>query len=157
MAPPRVGVGSAAPDFRLEGTGSREYSLSDYRGQTVILVFYPGDHTPVCTMQLNTYSTDIAQFEELNAQVLAIGPQDVESHERFAEVHSFGFPLLADTEKTVARAYGVLGPIGFYKRSVFVIDGAGVIRYAHRAAAGLSFRKTDELLKAVRAAQDAAV
>jgi peroxiredoxin len=157
MAPPRVGVGSVAPDFRLEGTGQREYSLSDYRGQTVILVFYPGDHTPVCTMQLNTYSSDIDQFHDLNAEVLAIAPQDVESHDRFAEVHGFGFPLLADTEKTVARAYGVLGPIGFYKRSVFVIDGTGVIRYAHRAAAGLTFRKTDELLMAVRAAQDAAV
>lgn len=157
MAPPRVGVGDVAPDFSLAGTGDRSYSLSDYAGQPVVLVFYPGDNTPVCTMQLNTYSSDISQFEELGAQVLAISPQDVDSHESFSSVHGFSFPLLADTEKSVARAYGILGPVGFYKRSVFVVDGEGIIRYAHRAAAGLTFRKTDELVEAVRAAQDASV
>lgn len=154
MAPPRVGVGDRAPDFTLEGTGDRDYSLSDYKGQTVVLVFYPGDNTPVCTMQLNEYSSDIEQFEELGAQVLAISPQSVESHEAFSGVHNFSFPLLADTEKSVARAYGILGPVGFYKRSVFVVDADGRIRYAHRAAAGLTFRRTDELVGAVRAAQD---
>ncbi len=154
MAPPRVGVGDSAPDFYLAGTGEQTYALSDYRGQPVVLVFYPGDNTPVCTMQLNTYSSDIGQFEELGAQVLAISPQDVDSHESFSAVHGFSFPLLADTEKSVARAYGVLGPVGFYKRSVFVIDRSGTIRYAHRASAGLTFRKTDELVAAVRAAQE---
>lgn len=157
MAPPRVGVGDVAPDFSLDGTGDRSYSLSDYAGQPVVLVFYPGDNTPVCTMQLNTYSSDISQFEELGAQVLAISPQDVDSHESFSAVHGFSFPLLADTEKSVARAYGILGPVGFYKRSVFVVDREGIIRYAHRAAAGLTFRKTDELVEAVRAAQDARI
>ncbi|MEA3075316.1 MAG: hypothetical protein QOF60_224 [Actinomycetota bacterium] len=152
MAPPRVGVGDQAPDFTLEGTGDRTYSLSDYKGQVVVLVFYPGDNTPVCTMQLNTYSSDIAQFEDLGAQILAISPQSVESHEAFAGVHGFTFPLLADTEKSVARTYGILGPVGFYKRSVFVVDGEGRIRYAHRATAGLTFKKTDELVEAVRAA-----
>jgi len=153
VAPPRVGIGDVAPDFSLEGTGDRSYSLSEYRGQPVVLVFYPGDNTPVCTMQLNTYSSDIAQFDELGAQVLAISPQDVDSHEAFSGLHGFTFPLLADTDKSVARAYGVLGPVGFYKRSVFVIDRAGIIRYAHRAGAGLTFRRTDELVAAVRAAQ----
>jgi peroxiredoxin Q/BCP len=154
VAPPRVGVGDQAPDFTLEGTGDREYSLGDYRGQPVVLVFYPGDNTPVCTMQLNEYSSDISQFEELGAQVLAISPQGVESHEAFAAVHHFSFPLLADTEKSVARAYGILGPVGFYKRSVFVVDAEGRIRYAHRAAAGLTFRRTKELVEALKAAQD---
>ena len=153
MAPPRVGVGDLAPDFTLEGTGDRDYTLSDYRGQVVVLVFYPGDNTPVCTMQLNTYSSDIEQFEELGAQVLAISPQSVESHEAFAAVHHFSFPLLADVDKSVARAYGILGPVGFYKRSVFVLDAEGRIRYLHRAAAGLTFRRTDELVSAVKAAQ----
>ncbi|HVM07037.1 MAG TPA: peroxiredoxin [Acidimicrobiales bacterium] len=153
MAPPRVGVGDVAPDFRLPGTGDREYSLSDYRGQTVVLVFYPGDNTPVCTMQLNTYNSDLAQFEDLGAQILAISPQSVDSHERFADVHGFRFPLLADEGTAVGRAYGILGPVGFYRRSVFVIDASGIIRYAHRATAGLTFRKTDELVSAVKAAQ----
>jgi peroxiredoxin len=154
VAPPRVGVGDVAPDFSLEGTGDRAYSLSEFRGQPVLLVFYPGDNTPVCTMQLNTYSSDIGQFEELGAQVLAISPQDVDSHESFSGVHGFSFPLLADTEKSVARAYGIVGPVGFYRRSVFVVDRAGIIRYVHRAAAGLTFRKTDELVAAVKAAQE---
>ena len=152
MAPPRVGVGDPAPDFTLEGTGGRTYSLSQYQGQPVVLVFYPGDNTPVCTMQLNTYSSDISQFEDLGAQLLAISPQSVESHEQFSGVHRFTFPLLADTEKSVGRAYGILGPVGFYKRSVFVVDRDGVIRYAHRASAGLTFRRTNELVEAVRSA-----
>lgn len=152
MAPPRVGVGDVAPDFKLEGTDDRDYTLSDYRGRTVVLVFYPGDNTPVCTMQLNTYNTDLHQFDDLGAQILAISPQSVESHEHFADVHGFRFPLLADTELSVGRAYGILGPVGFYRRSVFVIDAEGIIRYAHRAAAGLTFRRTEELVEAVRAA-----
>ena len=157
MAPPRVGVGDQAPDFTLEGTGDRDYTLSDYRGQPVVLVFYPGDNTPVCTMQLNTYSSDISEFEDLGAQMLAISPQSVDSHDAFANVHQFTFPLLADVDKSVGRAYGILGPVGFYKRSVFVVDADGRIRYAHRAAAGLTFRKTAELVDAVRAAKEAAV
>jgi thioredoxin-dependent peroxiredoxin len=154
MAPPRVGVGDVAPDFTLEGTDDREYSLSEYRGQPVVLVFYPGDNTPVCTMQLNTYNADLAEFSDLGAQLLAISPQSVESHERFAEIHGFEFPLLSDDAKSAARSYGVVGPMGFYRRSIFVIDADGVIRYAHRAAAGLTFKRTPELLGAVRAAKE---
>ena len=154
MAPPRVGVGDVAPRFSLPGTGGRSYSLDDYLGRPVVLVFYPGDNTPVCTMQLNTYSSDISQFQGLGAQLLAISPQDIDSHEQFSAVHGFSFPLLADTDKSVGRAYGIIGPVGFYKRSVFVVDKGGVIRYAHRAAAGLTFRKTDELVEAVKAAQE---
>jgi peroxiredoxin Q/BCP len=118
----------------------------------VVLVFYPGDATPVCTEQLTSYSRDIGRFAEVGAQVLAISPQDVASHERFsADQGGFGFPLLADTERDVARAYDVLGPVGFYRRSVFVLDADGIVRYAHRSAAGLNFRPVDELVDAVAA------
>src|SRR5690242_7797487 len=79
-----VAVGDQAPDFTLPGTGDRDYHLADYRGQTVVLVFYPGDETPVCTKQLTTYSDDISSFRSLGAQVLAISAQDVASHERFS-------------------------------------------------------------------------
>jgi peroxiredoxin Q/BCP len=147
-----LGVGDQAPDFELPGTGGRSYSLREYRGKPVVLVFYPGDDTPVCTKQLSTYSGDLAQFESVGAQVLALSPQGVESHERFAGKLQLGFPLLADTDKKVAQSYGTLGPLGFPRRSVFVIDGAGVVRYAHRAIAGLTYRPTDELVAAVRAA-----
>jgi peroxiredoxin Q/BCP len=151
-------VGRPAPDFTLAGSdnteeGRRDYSLADYRGQVVVLVFYPGDNTPVCTRQLNSYTEDIDSFTEAGAQVLAVSPQSVASHDDFAcKQGGFAFPLLADTDKSVGEAYGILGPVGFYRRSAFVIDADGVIRYAHRAVAGLTFRSTDELVAAVEAA-----
>ena len=152
-------VGSPAPDFALPGTdrtpeGRRDYSLSELRGQVVVLVFYPGDDTPVCTRQLNAYTEDIGSFTDVGAQVLAISPQSVESHEDFAcKQGGFAFPLLADTDKSVGEAYGILGPLGFYRRSVFVVDAEGIVRYAHRAVAGLAYRSADELVAAVKAAK----
>jgi peroxiredoxin len=146
-------VGDPAPDFTLPGTGHRDYTLSDYRGLPVVLVFYPGDDTPVCTQQLISYTNDISAFDEVGAQVLAISPQDVASHERFAGEFKFAFPLLADTDQDVARAYGVLGPLGFYRRSVFVVDAGGTVRYAHRSRAGLTFKPSAELIAAVEAAR----
>lgn len=147
-----VSVGDKAPDFTLSGTGDRSYSLSQYAGQTVVLVFYPGDDTPVCTKQLNCYNNELAQFTDVGAQVLAVSAQDVASHDRFATKHGFQFPLLSDTDKAVAALYGTLGPLGFPRRSVFVIDAAGVVRYVHRAIAGLTFRPVEELVGAIRAA-----
>ncbi|CAN5524465.1 peroxiredoxin [soil metagenome] len=144
-----VGVGDPAPDFELPGTGDRTYSLADFAGRPLVLVFYPGDDTPVCTKQLNTYNDGLEQFAELDAQVVGISAQDVSSHEKFSDKHGFGFPLLADTDKAVASAYGTLGPIGFPRRSVFIIDVDGIIRYAHRAIAGLTYRPVSELLGAL--------
>ena len=151
-------VGDPAPDFTLPGTdgtdeGRRSYALSDFRGKPLVVVFYPGDNTPVCTRQLNAYSTDIESFREAGAQVVAISPQSGESHEQFScKQGGFAFPMLADEEKAVGAEYGILGPVGFYRRSAFVLDGEGVIRYAHRAMVGLTFRPTSELIDAVRAA-----
>jgi peroxiredoxin Q/BCP len=141
-----ISVGDAAPDFTLPGTGGQDYSLNDFTGQPVVLVFYPGDDTPVCTKQLNSYNRDIEQFTEMNAQVIGISAQDVSSHEGFANKHGFTFPLLADVDKDVAGLYGTLGPIGFPRRSVFIIDSSGIVRYAHRAMAGLTFRPVKELV-----------
>ncbi|MFP5577861.1 MAG: redoxin domain-containing protein [Acidimicrobiia bacterium] len=154
-----VAIGAPAPDFALEGTdgtdeGRRTYRLSDYAGTPVVLVFYPGDNTPVCTRQLNEYTAEIDAFHDVGAQVLALSPQDVPSHEAFADKQGgFGFPLLADTDKAVGEAYGILGPLGFYRRSVFVVDSGGKVSYSHRAIAGLTFRPTEELVKAVEAAK----
>jgi peroxiredoxin Q/BCP len=146
-------VGETAPEFTLPGTGGVSYSLSNYRGQPVVIVFYPGDDSPVCTKQLNSYNNELSAFEGVGAQVLAISAQDIESHESFASKYGFKFPLLADTDKTVAAAYGTVGPLGFPRRSVFVVDGQGIIRYAHRAIAGLTFRPVEELVAAVEAAR----
>lgn len=141
-----LGIGDHAPDFTLPATGGGTVSLSEFAGRPVVLVFYPGDDTPVCTKQLNSYNDDLGLFADLDAQVLGISAQGLESHERFAAKHGFGFPLLSDPDKVVASAYGTLGPIGFPRRSVFIVDGSGVIRYAHRAIAGLTFRPVSELV-----------
>ena len=144
-----VQVGDTAPDFTLPGTGGRSYSLADHRGHPVVLVFYPGDDTPVCTKQLVSYNSELSRFEGVGATVLAISAQDLESHAQFSGKHGFGFPLLADTDKAVATTYGTVGPLGFPRRSVFVVDGEGIVRYAHRAIAGLTFRPVEELMEAL--------
>jgi thioredoxin-dependent peroxiredoxin len=152
-----LATGTLAPEFALEGTdgtaaGHRTYKLSDYRGQPVVLVFYPEDNTPVCTVQLNTYTSDIAEFAGVGAQVLAISPQSVASHDGFAqEQGGFAFPLLADEAQEVGERYEILGPLGFYRRSVFVVSPDGRICYAHRSTAGLSFRPTAEIIDAIEA------
>ena len=146
-------VGEIAPEFTLPGTGGRDYSLSSYRGQPVVLVFYPGDDSPVCTKQLNSYNNELSAFDNVGAQVLAVSAQDLNSHEDFATKYGFKFPLLADTDKAVANLYGTVGPLGFPRRSVFVIDAQGVVRYAHKAIAGLTFRPVEELVAAIEAAR----
>ena len=144
-----LSVGDVAPDFELSSTGGATVRLSELRPRPVVVVFYPGDDTPVCTRQLNSYSEGISQFEALDAQVLGISDQDIASHEAFSAKYGLGFPLLADVDKSVAREWGILGPLGFPRRSVFIIDGLGVVRYAHRALAGLTFRPVDELIAAL--------
>lgn len=152
-----LSTGSVAPDFTLPGTlgtaaSRRQFSLGEFRGAPVVLVFYPADASPVCTMQLTAYTNDIGRFADVGAQVLAISPQSVEAHEDFAARHGgFAFPLLADADRAVGTSYGILGPIGFYRRSVYVVDGDGVVRWAHRATAGLTFRPVDEIVAAIDA------
>ena len=148
-----VSVGDRAPDFTLPATGGASLSLSAFRGQPVVLVFYPGDDTPVCTKQLNSYNNELSAFDGVGAQVLAVSSQDLASHEQFLSKHGFDFPLLADTEKAVASLYGTVGPLGFPRRSVFVINASGVITYAHRAIAGITYRPVSELVAAVEASR----
>lgn len=147
MAKPKVG--DRAPDFQLPGTGGRTYSLSDFEGKGVILAFYPGDFTPVCTRQFCSYRDDSDRIEALGVELLGISPQSVDSHERFIAEQSLTVPLLADEDKAVARAYGVLGPKDFVRRSTFAIDGDLVIRHRDVKALGLSFADADDLEQAV--------
>ena len=145
-------VGDPAPDFTLEGTspeGRRTYDLAGLRGRPVVLAFYPGDDTPVCTTQLCSYQDDLARFTDLDALVLGISPQGIESHERFAARRGLTFPLLADTDKAVARRYGVMGPLGL-RRAVFVVDADGVVRWKHVATLGLTYQDTDTITAVLR-------
>jgi peroxiredoxin Q/BCP len=146
----KVDVGDPAPDFELPGTGGKTYKLSDYRGRKVILAFYPGDFTAVCTKQFCSYRDQGERMDNLGADVLGISPQSVDSHERFTEEKRLNVPLLADEDKGVARAYGVLaGPM--VRRAIFVIDEEGVVRHRKVTLVGLSFEGVDDLEQAVAA------
>ncbi len=146
----KVDVGDVAPDFELPGTGGKTYKLSDYRGRKLVLAFYPGDFTAVCTKQFCSYRDQGDRLDQLGADVLGISPQSVESHERFTQEKSLNVPLLADEDKSVAKAYGVLaGPM--VRRAIFVIDEKGVIRHRKVTLVGLSFESVDDLEQAVAA------
>lgn len=155
MAGSGVGVGDIAPDFTLPGTGGGTYHLYDERGHPVVIVFYPADASPVCTQQLRSYSEDLSAFADLGATVWCLSPQGLESHERFAASEHLTMPLLADTDKAVGRAYGILGPLGFYRRSVFVVDAGGIIRFVRRSLSQVTYVGTDRLLAAVAASTTA--
>jgi peroxiredoxin Q/BCP len=148
-----VEVGDPAPDFTLpgvEGTTRRDYTLSELRGRKVVLAFYPGDFTPGCTKQMCQYRDNFEEFQGVDAVLLGISPQDVDSHEKWIAKRELPFPLLADTEKTVIDAYGVrgFGPIAV-KRSTFVIDTDGIVRHKRVASIGVSWDKPGALAKIV--------
>lgn len=132
-------VGDVAPDFTLPGVQRlpqggnerRDYTLSSYRGQKVVLAFYPGDFSPGCTKHMCSYRDNFDEFEGVSAMVLAVSPQGIDRHDRWIEKQGFQFPLLADAGKVVAKAYGIAAPLIGLKRSVFLIDTAGVIRYRY--------------------------
>jgi peroxiredoxin Q/BCP len=145
----KVREGDRAPDFELEGTGSRTYRLADYRGEGLILAFYPGDFTPVCTKQFCSYRDDSDRIQALGVPMLGISPQSVESHERFVTENGLELPLLSDPGKRVAGAYGVVGPGGFLRRSIFLVDGEGIVRYRHVAVFGIRYQDVGDLERAV--------
>lgn len=145
----KLKLGQPAPTFELPGTGGKTYRLADYQGSGVVLAFYPGDFTPVCTKQFCSYRDDGDRIEGLGVPMVGISPQSVESHQSFTEKHGLRVPLLADTDKSVAKAYGVVGPGGMVRRSIFLIDAEGVVRYRHVALLGLTFRDVDDLEEAV--------
>jgi peroxiredoxin Q/BCP len=144
----KLDVGDPAPDFELPGTGGKTYRLADYRGRKLVLAFYPGDFTAVCTKQFCSYRDQGDRLDELDAEVLGISPQSVDSHERFAEEKRLNVPLLADEDKDVARAYGVVaGPM--VRRALFVIDEQGVVRHRKVSLAGLTYESVDDIERAV--------
>jgi peroxiredoxin Q/BCP len=147
-------VGEDAPDFELEGTGGH-FKLSDHRGERVVLLFYPGDNTPVCTKQFCSYRDRGGDFAALNATVVGISSQDLASHEAFVAKNSLNVPLLADVEKDVARKYSAVNALGV-KRAVIVIDEQGIVRHRHDHLLGLDYQSVDELKAVLDALPSAA-
>ncbi len=136
-------VGEPAPDFELPGT-DRTFRLSEHRGERVVLLFYPGDNTPVCKAQFCSYRDRPDEFAALGATVVGISAQDVASHQGFIEKNNLTVPLLADVDGAVAKAYGAHGRLGT-KRAVIVIDSQGVVRHRHDHLLGLDYQSVSDL------------
>ncbi len=140
-------VGDPAPDFNLPSTEGT-ISLSErLKQRAVLLVFYPGDDTPVCTKQLCDYRDHLGEFSDLGVDVLAINPQSLKSHERFAKKHSLPGPLLSDSDKSVCRDYDAVGFLGMTRRALVLIGRDGKIRW--RRTDMPVFRRTAEQLRQV--------
>jgi len=121
-------INQPAPDFTLPtNTGDGKISLSDLRGQWVVLYFYPKDFTSGCTIEARRFQQDLPQYLEKNSQIIGVSADDVDSHAKFCDSEGLKFPLLADTTGTVSKAYGSW--ISFISmRHTFIIDPQGILR-----------------------------
>ena len=125
-----VAVGDLAPEFELPDQDGQLHSLEDYRDQWVVLYFYPKDETPGCTTEACEFRDNIFAYRDLNAQILGVSLDDIESHNAFAENHGLPFPLLADVDGTASSAYGVktrMFGMTVAKRQTFIIGPDGTI------------------------------
>ncbi len=122
-------VGAAAPEFKLQDQTGKWHSLKDYRGKWVVLYFYPKDNTPGCTTQACEFRDNIFAYREIGAAILGVSVDDVASHKQFSDEYSLPFPILADSEKKTATAYGTLtrylGITELARRDTFIIDPQG--------------------------------
>ena len=141
-------VGDRAPDFELPGTEGA-FKLSDHVGERVILLFYPGDNTPVCTKQFCSYRDRAEDLDDLDAVVVGISAQDLDTHEGFVAKYGLNVPLLADVDCDVAKAYGAHAPLIGTRRSVVIVDEDGVVRHRHDHRLGLDFQDVDQLREAL--------
>ena len=152
--PKEVREGSNAPDFSLPDSDGSQWRLSDQHGKVVVLLFYPGDETPICTKQMCSVRDRWEDYAATGAEVVGVSTNSVESHKRFAEHHELPLRLLSDLDRKVADLYGAKSLIpGKVARSVFVIDADGVIRHRDVRPIGLIRPKDDDIIRAIRAAQ----
>jgi len=133
-----LAVGTKAPDFTLPASSVPEgetVSVADYKGQNVVLVFYPRDKTPGCTKQLCALQDEFAEFKDLNCAILASNFGSLASHESFAQKYGYQFPILVDAEKSMASEYSVLKEDGGMQRTVYIIDKNGIIAFGEQGMA----------------------
>jgi len=147
-------INTPAPDFTLRDGNGDKWRLSDHRGKVVVLLFYPGDETPVCTRQMCSLRDRWEDYLATGAEVVGISSDSVESHKNFAAHHSLPLRLLSDSDGAVSRLYGARSLIpGRVARAVFVIDAKGILRYSDVRPIGLFKPKDDDNIAAIRAAQ----
>ena len=142
MASPQVG--DPAPDFELDGTAGT-FRLSDHLGERVVLLFYPGDNTAVCTRQFCSYRDESEGFDALQATVVGISTQSVESHRDWTAKHGLIVPLLADPQGKVAKAFGAHRTLRGTSRAVVIVDERGLVGHRHDHLLGLDFQTVDDL------------
>jgi len=160
----KVDVGDVAPDFELPGTEGMAFKLSEHRGHNIVLAFYPGDATTVCTKQFCSYRDKADELGELDAKVIGISPQSVESHERWVEEQKLNVPLLADEDLAVSKRYGItawLGPLArlteladtpggrYIQRATFIVDGEGIVRYRQVSRSGTRYSTVGQIERAL--------
>jgi thioredoxin-dependent peroxiredoxin len=146
-------VNDKAPEFSLKDEQGKSFSLVSRRGERLLLVFYPGDNTPVCTRQLCDYRDGVEAFAGMGVQVVGISNDNADSHRKFKAKYKLPFILLTDADLKTAELYDSKGLMGM-KRSVFLIDEEGVIRYKHIESLALFRRTRDELLKVIAGLQE---
>lgn len=147
-------TGAVAPDFTLKDGEGKDWRLSDRRGRVVVLLFYPGDETPVCTRQMCSVRDRWEDYAATGAEVVGVSTDSVESHRGFAARHSLPLRLLSDPDRRVAEMFGAKSWLpGRAARAVVVIDAQGRVRHNKAQALSLFRPKDDEVLAAIRAAQ----
>ena len=151
----KLNLNEPAPDFSLQDGSGKNWQLADNRGRVVVLLFYPGDETPVCTRQMCSVRDRWEDYQATGAEVVGISTDSIESHRKFAEHHDLPLRLLSDADGKVSALYGAKSLIpGRTARSVFVIDADGKLRYQDVRALGLLKPKDDVIISAIREAQN---
>ena len=143
-----LGIGAKAPLFILPDENENLFDLSEHLGSRLLLVFYPGDNTPVCTKQLCDYRDGVEAFQGLQVKVVGISRDSADSHKQFKLKHKLPFTLLTDQDLSVAKSYECQSMLGM-RRGLFLIDEAGAIRYRHVESVALFRRERDEVLAAI--------
>jgi thioredoxin-dependent peroxiredoxin len=148
-------IGDKAPDFTLKDLDGEKWSLHQHKGKTVVLLFYPGDNTPVCTAQLCSVRDNWSQYQATGAEVVGISMDSAQSHRSFADKYSLTLKLLSDEKGEVVEKYGVKSWLpGRSARAVVVVDKNGRIAY-HKVQSLSLFRPSDEeVLEAIKKAND---
>ena len=148
-----MNIGEQAPDFTLKDGDGNDWTLGDHRGTTVVLMFYPGDNTPVCTAQLCSVRDHWSEYQATGAEVVGISTDTVDSHKGFAEKNSLPLRLLSDADRKVSEMYDMKSWLpGRSARGVVVIDKQGKIAY-HKVQAVSLFKPSDkDVLAAIKAA-----